>query len=74
MPKVTHLIVMCDNQGISKKEFPEDINILSFAEVELIGASEENSKFIIICIYISVIIVIIIVSSQIIQLKAILHN
>lgn len=44
MPKVTHLIVMCDNQGISKKEFSENITILTFNEVEIIGAEEENSK------------------------------
>ena len=45
IPKVSHLIVMCDSQTISKKDFPSYIKILSFAEVELIGAEPDNSQF-----------------------------
>lgn len=45
MPKVTHLIVMCDSQTFCKKDFPSGITILSFAEVEVIGAEPDNSMF-----------------------------
>lgn len=44
IPRVTHLIVMCDGQPISKKDFPSHIKVQTFAEVELIGATEENIK------------------------------
>ncbi|KAL4219831.1 Long-chain-fatty-acid--CoA ligase 4 [Mactra antiquata] len=44
MPKVTHLIVMCDSQTISKADFPSNITILSFAEVEVIGAEPDNIR------------------------------
>ncbi|XP_053404171.1 long-chain-fatty-acid--CoA ligase 4-like [Mercenaria mercenaria] len=44
IPKVSHLIVMCDEQKISKKDFPSHINILTFAEVELIGAEPDNIR------------------------------
>lgn len=44
IPKVTHLIVMCDDQSISRKDFPDQIRILTFAEVETIGAEPDNMK------------------------------
>lgn len=44
MPKLTHLIIMCDSQTFSKQEFPENITILSFADVEMLGAEPDNIK------------------------------
>lgn len=44
IPKVTHLIVMCDDQAISKKDFSGNVKVLSFNEVELIGAEPDNMR------------------------------
>ncbi|KAH3813357.1 fatty acid CoA ligase Acsl3-like [Dreissena polymorpha] len=46
MPRVTHLIVMCDQQPITslKKEFPDTVTILTFNELEIIGADPDNIR------------------------------
>ncbi|XP_052784060.1 long-chain-fatty-acid--CoA ligase 4-like isoform X1 [Mya arenaria] len=46
MPKLTHLIVMCDNQSIAsvRKDFQDNINIFTFNEVEVQGAEPDNIR------------------------------
>jgi len=47
MPKVTHLIVMCDNQSIGAvcKDFPSSVKVMTFTEVEILGAEPDNSRW-----------------------------
>ncbi|ESP04960.1 hypothetical protein LOTGIDRAFT_205986 [Lottia gigantea] len=45
MPKVTHLIVMTEDTKLPQlKDKPNNVKMISMAEVEVIGAKEENIK------------------------------